>query len=119
MICVWIADRISGSCRRLGAPCGVGARYLYPQTILIDPRRLQGGFKRYFWAAPSTLDQQSSLESAHQTRRVWPISHIWGVDPMPRYGTSTPVMRTCINLPVHLPDHAITQTYPREARKGP
>ncbi|AGI12764.1 hypothetical protein P751_gp43 [Propionibacterium phage PHL071N05] len=27
--------------RRLGAPCRVGARYLYPQHILIDSRCLQ------------------------------------------------------------------------------
>ncbi|AGI12945.1 hypothetical protein PHL112N00_44 [Propionibacterium phage PHL112N00] len=27
--------------RRLGAPYRVGARYLYPQHILIDSRRLQ------------------------------------------------------------------------------
>ncbi|QSL99411.1 hypothetical protein [Propionibacterium phage TCUCAP1] len=29
------------SCVRLGAPYGVGARYLYPQHILIDSRRPQ------------------------------------------------------------------------------
>nr|DAP54668.1 MAG TPA: hypothetical protein [Caudoviricetes sp.] len=28
------------SAQRLGAPYGVGARYLYPQHILIDSRRL-------------------------------------------------------------------------------
>nr|DAU37892.1 MAG TPA: hypothetical protein [Caudoviricetes sp.] len=44
--------------RRLGAPCRVGARYLYPQHILIDSRR------------PPEPDTRSAI----QTRIINPYS---------------------------------------------
>lgn len=104
MICVWIADRVSGSCRRLESiRIAWGYEYLAP-TLQGAPRR-----------TPEALNGISGLHPSRQIGRVASRGHTKpggcdtshtaeGVDSMPRSGTPTIVMKAKVDLPGHLPN---------------
>ena len=115
MICVRIADRVSGSCRRLESiRIAWGYKYLAPT--------LQGAPRRHAKALNGISELHPSRQIGRVASRVHTIlgecdtSHTAeGVDFMPRYSTPAIVMYANLNLPndlQHLPSPRHTPEMP-------
>ena len=104
MICVWIADRVSGSWRRLESiRIAWGYEYLAPT--------LQGAPRRHVKALNGISGLHPSRQIGRVALRVYTtlgecgLSHTaWDLHPMPRYGTPAIVMYANLDLPNDLPN---------------